>query len=117
MPDFLIYAQDGPLVTYLQAAANGFRTNRWGPADEAWSRMNAENSTWYVRVGPDEVYTDPCAHKAAFQAMYPVADMDVTVHAPVDTSIGPRRFQSTVKMKPRKKNSSTSGATTQIRRK
>jgi hypothetical protein len=27
------------------------------------------------------------AHKAAFQAMYPVADMDVTVHAPVDTNI------------------------------
>ncbi|MEA2192506.1 MAG: hypothetical protein QOI73_2627 [Solirubrobacteraceae bacterium] len=59
-----------PLVAYLQAAAHGFRTNSWGPADEAWSRMNAENSAWYVRVGPDEVYADPCAHKAGFHLTF-----------------------------------------------
>ena len=55
-----------PLVTYLRAAATAFRTNDWEPADEAWSRMNARNSTWYVRVGPDETYWDPCSHKAGF---------------------------------------------------
>jgi hypothetical protein len=54
------------LVTYLRAAAASFRTNNWEPADEAWSKMNAENSKWYVRVGPDETLTDPCAAKATF---------------------------------------------------
>ncbi|RYG69048.1 hypothetical protein EON77_15010 [bacterium] len=28
--------------------------------------MSAENSRWYVRVGPDEVYWEPCAFKAGF---------------------------------------------------
>jgi hypothetical protein len=28
--------------------------------------MNAENSRWYARVAPDEVYEDPCAWKAGF---------------------------------------------------
>jgi hypothetical protein len=28
--------------------------------------MNAENSKWYVRVAPDEVYYEPCAWKAGF---------------------------------------------------
>ena len=55
-----------PLVAYLRAAAEAFRTNDWEPADEAWSRMNARNSTWYVRVGPDETYWDPCSRKAGF---------------------------------------------------
>jgi hypothetical protein len=59
-------ANEGPLVAYLRAAANAFTTNNWWPADEAWARMNAENSKWYVRVGPDEVYWDPCSIKAGF---------------------------------------------------
>jgi hypothetical protein len=58
------------LVAYLRAAAHGFRSNDWEPADEAWTRMNAKNSKWFVRVGPDEVYTDPCAHKAAFHLTF-----------------------------------------------
>jgi hypothetical protein len=57
---------EAPLVSYLRAAAASFRTNNWEPADEAWSKMNAQNSKWYVRVGPDETLTDPCAAKAAF---------------------------------------------------
>ncbi len=57
---------EGALVAYLRAAAKAFRDNAWEPADEAWSRMNARNSKWYVRVGPDEVYWDPCSHKAGF---------------------------------------------------
>lgn len=28
--------------------------------------MNATNSKWYLRVGPDEVYYEPCAWKAGF---------------------------------------------------
>jgi hypothetical protein len=54
------------LVAYLQAAAQGFRSNDWWPADEAWSRMSADNSKWFLRVGPDEVYWDPCGTKAGF---------------------------------------------------
>lgn len=55
-----------PLVDYLDTAARGFRTNDWHPADEAWAKMNVDNSRWYVRVGPDETYWEPCAHKAGF---------------------------------------------------
>jgi len=59
-------ASEEALRTYLRAAAAGFESNEWVPADEAWSRMNAENSAWYVRVAPDEVYWEPCAQKAGF---------------------------------------------------
>jgi hypothetical protein len=54
------------LVAYLRAAATAFETNDWPPADEAWAAMNANNSAWYVRVGPDETYWEPCALKAGF---------------------------------------------------
>lgn len=53
-----------PLVTYLRAAAKGFQTNSWEPADEAWAKMTVDNSKWYVRVAPDEVYWEPCSSKA-----------------------------------------------------
>ncbi|RME25290.1 MAG: hypothetical protein D6806_08095, partial [Deltaproteobacteria bacterium] len=55
-----------PLQNYLQAAARSFRSNEWLPADEAWAAMNAQNSRWYVRVAPDEVYWEPCSRKAGF---------------------------------------------------
>jgi hypothetical protein len=56
-----------PMLTqYLRAAARAFRTNEWEPADRAWVAMSAENSRWYLRVAPDEVYYDPCAWKAGF---------------------------------------------------
>jgi hypothetical protein len=61
---------EAPLVAYLKAAAASFRSNDWQPADEAWSKMNAENSKWYVRVGPDEVYWEPCARKAGFHLSF-----------------------------------------------
>jgi hypothetical protein len=57
---------EAALRTYLRAAADSFVSNDWEPADEAWSRMNAENSAWYVRVAPDETYWEPCARKAGF---------------------------------------------------
>ncbi len=59
-------ADEGALVAYLRAAAAAFMTNDWFAADEAWAKMNAENSRWYVRVGPDEVYDEPCNRKAMF---------------------------------------------------
>lgn len=58
------------LVAYLRAAASSFRTNDWNPADEAWAAMNVDNSKWYVRAAPDEVYSDPCAHKAMFHLTF-----------------------------------------------
>ncbi len=63
-----------PLRDYLRAAAEAFTTNDWNPADEAWSQMNAENSRWYVRVAPDEVYWDPCSRKAAFHLTFALID-------------------------------------------
>jgi hypothetical protein len=58
------------LVAYLRAAAASFLSNDWQPADEAWAKMNAENSKWYLRVAPDEVYFDPCAQKAGFHMTF-----------------------------------------------
>lgn len=58
------------LRAYLAAAANGFRTGDWPAADEAWSRMSVSNSAWYLRVGPDEVYFEPCSRKAGFHVSF-----------------------------------------------
>jgi len=57
---------EAALKTYLLAAAKAFRTNDWEPANAAWVAMGAQNSRWYVRVAPDEVYYEPCAWKAGF---------------------------------------------------
>ncbi|MBN2361980.1 MAG: hypothetical protein JXR83_21190, partial [Deltaproteobacteria bacterium] len=55
---------------YLEAAAKGFETNQWDAADEAWVAMNSQNSKWYLRVAPDEVYFDPCNSKAGFHVSF-----------------------------------------------
>ncbi|MCK6550047.1 hypothetical protein L6R52_29705 [Myxococcota bacterium] len=55
---------------YLTAAAQSFLTNDWEPADEAWSKMNVGNSKWYLRIGPDEVYFEPCSRKAGFHVSF-----------------------------------------------
>jgi hypothetical protein len=57
---------EAALRNYLNAAAKSFRSNDWQPADEAWVAMNAQNSKWFLRIAPDEVYYDPCAWKAGF---------------------------------------------------
>lgn len=57
---------EAALKAYLLAAAKSFTTNDWEPANAAWVAMNSQNSKWYVRVAPDEVYYDPCAWKAGF---------------------------------------------------
>ena len=59
-----------PLVAYLKAAASGFRTNEWTPADEAWAKMTVDNSKWYVRAAPDEVYWEPCSQKAGMHLTF-----------------------------------------------
>jgi hypothetical protein len=66
--------EEEPLRTYLRAAAQAFEDNDWAPADEAWAAMNARNSRWYVRVGPDEVYWDPCSHHAGFHLTLALID-------------------------------------------
>ncbi len=63
-------AKEAPLKAYLLAAAASFTNNDWLPADEAWSKMSATNSKWFLRVAPDEVYWEPCAHKAGFQLAF-----------------------------------------------
>ena len=63
-------AGEKTLKTYLTAAASGFKTNDWDPANEAWAAMNVNNSKWYVRVGPDEVYWDPCSRKAGYHLTF-----------------------------------------------
>jgi hypothetical protein len=62
--------EEAAFKTYLLAAAQSFLDNNWQPADEAWSRMNAENSKWYLRIGPDETYDDPCSRKANFHVSF-----------------------------------------------
>lgn len=63
-------AKEAPLKAYLEAAAQSFATNDWRGADEAWAKMTSQNSQWYVRVAPDEVYWEPCSHKAGFHLTF-----------------------------------------------
>ena len=55
---------------YLGAAAQAFLDNGWERADEAWARMNATNSRYYLRIAPDEVYWEPCQRKAGFHVSF-----------------------------------------------
>jgi len=61
---------EAPLAAYLRAAAGSFQTNDWVPADEAWAKMNAGNSKWFVRIAPDETYWEPCARKAGIHLSF-----------------------------------------------
>ncbi|MDA3863443.1 MAG: hypothetical protein PF689_06185 [Deltaproteobacteria bacterium] len=54
------------LKAYLTATARSFKDNNWYEADKKWAAMNAKNSKYYLRIGPDEVYWDPCNRKAGF---------------------------------------------------
>jgi hypothetical protein len=72
--DALRDPDEEPLRAYLRAAAESFLDDDWERADEAWSRMSATNSKWYVRVGPDEVYWDPCSRKAGFHLTLALID-------------------------------------------
>lgn len=58
------------LRDYLTAQAKAFRNGSWFAADEAWARMNAQNSKWYVRASADETYGEPCNTKALFHLSF-----------------------------------------------
>ena len=61
---------------YLLAAAKAFTDNQWEPADEAWSKMSVANSKWYLRIGPDETYFEPCSRKAGFHVSFARINQD-----------------------------------------
>jgi hypothetical protein len=63
-------ADEAAMKAYLLAAAKSFRTNDWVPADEAWAKMGATNSKWYLRIAPDETYSEPCSTKALFHVSF-----------------------------------------------
>jgi hypothetical protein len=67
---------EAALKKYVLAAAGSFRSNDWVPADEAWSRMSATNSRFYLRVGPDETYWEPCSRKAGFHMTFALINKD-----------------------------------------
>lgn len=68
--DLLTDPKEQAFKNYLEAAAKAFLDNNWLPADEAWAKMNALNSKWFLRIGPDEVYYDPCNLKAGFHVSF-----------------------------------------------
>jgi hypothetical protein len=63
-------AEEAAFVAYLDATAKAFGDNDWHAADESWAKMNANNSKWYLRIGPDETYFEPCNEKAGFHTSF-----------------------------------------------
>ena len=61
---------------YLEAAALAFTDDSWFEADKAWKAMTATNSKWYLRIGPDEVYFEPCSRKAGFHVSFARINQD-----------------------------------------
>jgi hypothetical protein len=66
--------EEAALIAYLEADAKAFETGNWEEADEAWAKMNATNSKWYLRIAPDEVYWDLCQIKAGFHMTFALID-------------------------------------------
>lgn len=63
-------SKEPALKVYLLAAAGAFVDDDWVKADEAWAKMSATNSKWYLRIAPDETYHEPCARKAGFHVSF-----------------------------------------------
>jgi hypothetical protein len=63
-------SRETALRDYLLAAAKAFGDDAWWPADEAWAKMDAKNSKYYVRIAPDEVYDEPCSTKALYHVSF-----------------------------------------------
>jgi hypothetical protein len=63
-------AREPALKEYLAAAAKAFVDDAWWPADEAWAKMDAKNSRYYLRIAPDEVYREPCSTKALYHVSF-----------------------------------------------
>jgi hypothetical protein len=72
----LLGDDEAALKKYLLADAAAFRNDDWESADEAWAAMNAENSKYYLRTAPDEVYYEPCAWKAGFALVFAKINQD-----------------------------------------
>ena len=73
------------LADYLRATAKAARTGSWFEADEAWAKMNASNSKVYLRIGPDEVYAEPCSTKALFHTSFGLINQaSLTLQAKLD---------------------------------
>ncbi len=60
------------LKAYLLATAQSFTDDKWWPADEAWAKMDAKNSKYYLRIAADEVYREPCSTKALYHVSFGV---------------------------------------------
>ena len=63
-------ASEPALKAYLVATAQAFLDDKWWPADEAWAKMDAKNSKYYLRVAADEVYREPCSTKALYHVSF-----------------------------------------------
>jgi hypothetical protein len=63
-------ASEPALKAYLIATAQAFVDDKWWPADEAWAKMDAKNSKYYLRVAADEVYREPCSTKALYHVSF-----------------------------------------------
>ncbi|MDB5216282.1 MAG: Nudix hydrolase 3 [Myxococcaceae bacterium] len=63
-------ATEPALKAYLLATAQAFVDDKWWPADEAWAKMDAKNSKYYIRVAADEVYREPCSTKALYHVSF-----------------------------------------------
>ena len=61
---------EAALEAYLLADAQAFKDGSWEAADEAWAKMSSQNSKWYLRLGPDEVYFEPCSQKAGMHVSF-----------------------------------------------
>jgi hypothetical protein len=72
----LLDPNEKALQIYVKAAAQAFLDDSWPKADEAWSKMNAENSKFYLRIAPDEVYFEPCSRKAGFHVSFARINQD-----------------------------------------
>lgn len=68
--------EEAPFKEYLLAASQAFTDNQWPKADEAWAKMNVTNSKWFLRIGPDEVYFEPCSRKAGFHVSFARINQD-----------------------------------------
>ncbi|MEZ4319941.1 MAG: hypothetical protein R3F61_20690 [Myxococcota bacterium] len=66
-----IDATDAALAAYLRAAGQAFVDDSWFAADQAWlESARSADPRWYVRVGPDETYWEPCDRKAGYHLVF-----------------------------------------------
>ncbi|WP_394829743.1 hypothetical protein [Pendulispora albinea] len=72
----LVDPKEAALKAYTAAAAQAFLDNDWFRADEAWAKMSAQNSKYYLRIGADETYWEPCSHKAGFHVSFALINRD-----------------------------------------